>query len=199
MSPKRWARLSRMQEQQRPITPAAVPLPPDHGWTARPGFKVVVANRGAARFDVPRDWVLAPNEGSDLCLHDRPPPDDACRLEFSLLPIPRLPGGGPALDELLDRSTRGDDIEELSRSEVTFERRDGLELVWNEIRFRDADTQRLALNRNCLAAGPGVHAVLTMSLWADDAAQFDAAWHEVLRSLELGRPVDLSGRDPRRN
>ncbi|MGH8907797.1 MAG: hypothetical protein ACRD0K_15075 [Egibacteraceae bacterium] len=175
-------------------------LPKNHAWSARPGFKVVVANRGAARFDIPREWVGGPAEGSDLCLHDRTPPDDDCRLEFSLLPVPPIPDPGPALDTLLDQATRdnGDD-EVVSRSTSPIERRDGLELVWTEVCYRDADTQRLALSRTCLARGRGVHAVLTMALWADDTARFDPAWHELLRSLDLGRHLDISGRDSRRN
>ncbi|MGH8932048.1 MAG: hypothetical protein ACRDZO_15865 [Egibacteraceae bacterium] len=179
--------------------PYEQPLPADHGWSARPGFKVVVANRGEARFDVPREWVVEPNDGSDLCLYDRPPPDDNCRLEFSLMYAPPAIGADLALRDLLDRSTSDHDSDVLSRSAPATERREGLELVWSETRYRDADTKALALARTCLARKSGVHVVFTMSLWADDAARFDPAWREVLRSLELARPVDLSGRDPRRN
>lgn len=187
-------------EEDRPLASAYhLPLPADHGWSARPGFKVVVANRGDARFDVPRDWVVEPSEGSDLCLYDQPPPDDECRLEFSLLRVPPLVGAGFALRDLLEQSASDDDIDVVSRSAPGAERRGDLELVWNELHYRDAQTQRLALSRTCIARNSGIHVVLTMTLWADEATRFDDAWHEVRRSLDLGRPVDLSGRDPRRN
>lgn len=160
---------------------------------------MVVADHGAALFEVPQEWVAVPDEGGHLCLHDRPPPDDACRLEFSLLPVPGIISAGPPLGELLDQATGGDDVDEVSRSAPVAERRNGLELVWNEICHPDAATGALALTRTCLARGGGIHAVLSMTLWAGDLVTFDPVWHEVLRSLVLGRPVDLSGRDPRRN
>ncbi len=188
-----------MDEDRPPTVRYEQPLPADHGWSARPGFKVVIANRGAARFDVPREWVVEPSDGSDLCLYDRPPPDDSCRLEFSLLHAPPAIGAHLTLRDMLDQGTDDHDLDVLSRAAPTTERRDGLELVWNEARYRDAATSTFALARTCLARKSGVHVVLTMSLWADDAARFDPAWREALRSLELDRPVDLSGRDPRRN
>jgi hypothetical protein len=48
----------------------------------------------------------------------------------------------------------------------------GLDPLWNELYYHDAETQRLALSRMCIAPV------------------------EARRSLELGRPVDLSGCDP---
>jgi hypothetical protein len=159
-------------------------------------------DRGAARFDIPREWAVAPGEGSDLCMHDRQPPDDDCELEFSLIFVPGMPDPGPDLAGLLEGVTTHVDADVLSRSTHMVERREALELVWlvwNETCHRDDETQRLVLTRTCLARGADLHAVLTMALWADDAPRFDPAWHEVLRSFELERPVDLSGRDPRRN
>src|SRR5690348_10549932 len=44
-----------------------------HAWKARPGYQIFVAQRGAIRFDVPRDWVVIPEKMSyKLC--DRQPP-----------------------------------------------------------------------------------------------------------------------------
>src|SRR5437868_3743955 len=34
-------------------------MKPDHGWKTKPDYKIVVADRGALRFDVPRGWVMS--------------------------------------------------------------------------------------------------------------------------------------------
>ena len=42
-----------------------------HGWSARPGCNVLVADRGAVRFDYPEGWVVVPDERGSLKLHDK--------------------------------------------------------------------------------------------------------------------------------
>lgn len=176
-----------------------VRLPADHGWQTRPGWRIVVADRGAVRFDVPGGWTAGPGEDGSLRLHDRPPPDDNCRLELSVLRLPIPPGQGPPLADLLAGVTRGDGLDVRRRSAPVLVRRGALEAVWNETRHHEADEDRDALWRCCIARGRGVHALLTMSLWADDADGFAPVWQGVLASLELGARYDLSGRDPQRN
>ena len=44
--------------------PKIFKLPQNHGWTARPGNKIVVADRGALRFEIPQNWVVAPSTKS---------------------------------------------------------------------------------------------------------------------------------------
>jgi hypothetical protein len=58
---------------------------------------------------------------------------------------------------------------------------------------------RDAISRTVLARGGGLHAVFTVALWADREEDFEPAWTELRRSLEVGKSYDLSGRDPRRN
>lgn len=176
-----------------------VPLPADHAWTARPGFKVVVADRGAARFDVPEDWVADADGEGDLRLHDRPPPDDECRVELTLLPFRLAPGAEPPLEALLDAVTAPEALDVMDRTTPATVRRDGLAVVWRETRHRDPGTGRAALSRILLARGAGLHAVLTMDLWSEDAGRFEPAWQELLHSLQLGARYDLTGRDPERN
>ena len=59
-------------------------LPDDHGWTARPGNSIFVANRGAVLFEYPSHWVLKP-DGNSICLYDREAPNDNMRLQVSVI------------------------------------------------------------------------------------------------------------------
>ncbi len=62
-------------------------LAKDHAWRAKPGYQIVVLDRGAVRFDVPQGWVIGPGEGA-VELRDRPSPDDLCLIQASVLYAP---------------------------------------------------------------------------------------------------------------
>jgi hypothetical protein len=177
-----------------------VALPADHAWSAAPGFEVVVADRGRARFEVPSGWVPAEGTGSDLALTDRPPPDDECRLEFSLLPFELPAEEGPPLAEMLsDLGATTDEVEVVASTGPLVERHDDVELAWSEVRYLDAATGAEAISRVCLVRDRGLYALCTVTLWAADAERYARAWEVLRRSVRLGREYDLSGRDPRRN
>lgn len=170
-------------------------LPKDHGWQSRDGFSIVVADRGALRFDVPSDWRVCPGENCDLQVTDKPPPDDDVRLEVTLLRGPTMPGA-PSLVELLRQvATPGPEVTDLEDPVLETSARS--ELAWTSWRW--VEDGRQAIARTVLSRGPGLHALLTLSLWADDQARCEPAWHELRRSLAVGVAVDISGRDPRRN
>src|ERR671920_2573227 len=78
-----------------------------HHWRARPGHRIFVADRGAVRFDFPDTWVLKMNERT-VCLYDREPPDDDCRLEVSFFRLPPIDWSGLAVEQLLNTATEGD-------------------------------------------------------------------------------------------
>ena len=59
-------------------------LPQNHGWTAKPGNKVFIADRGALRFEIPQDWLVEPNRKS-VKFRDAKPPDDTMGLEVSVI------------------------------------------------------------------------------------------------------------------
>lgn len=59
-------------------------LKENHGWRAKPGYKIFVADRGAVRFDIPQEWIMDPGKDS-IKFHDRTPPDDDCLLQVSVL------------------------------------------------------------------------------------------------------------------
>src|SRR5947208_13957128 len=78
-----------------------------HGWRARPGCKIFVADRGAVRFDYPQDWFVVPEEDSvKLC--DKEAPGDDSRLPVSYLRLPPADWSGLPLAALLDSRMRED-------------------------------------------------------------------------------------------
>lgn len=175
-----------------------LPVPADHGWRSREGFSIVVADRGAVRFDVPVGWQIGRGDDCDLELTDAPPPDDECSLKMSLLRVPVPADSAPPLVELLRSvafSPNGPAI--TSSDEPVHETGGGAELAWVQARF--CEDGREAITRTLIARGPGLHALFTLSLWADDEERIEPAWQELRRSLELGKAYDTSGRDPRRN
>ena len=158
----------------------------DHVWKAKPGYQIVVLDRGAVRFDVPQGWVIGPGEGA-VELRDRPSPDDLCLIQASVLYAP--PGidwQGLPLAELFEAATDVGHQEVIARGPAQFEERPGLALAWRETRYVDPGEDREAHSRTLVARGAGIHAVITMSWWPEDTARFAPIWDEVLRSLQLG-------------
>ena len=161
-------------------------LAKDHAWQARPGYQIVVLDRGAARFDVPLGWVLAPGEGA-IEVRDRPQPDDNCLLQVTVLPVPAgLEPGALPLEGLLAAALEGGAQEVLDRGLIESAARPGLELAWRETRYVDPEERREARSRTCLARGAGIHVLFTLSFWPEEAARCDEVWDELLRSLRLG-------------
>src|ERR1041384_5281094 len=82
-------------------------LPENHGWTAKEGYNVFVADRGAVRLDFPADWIVKPGESS-IRFHDAEPPDDRCCIEVSYLRLRPIDWSGLSLAELLKSVSRGE-------------------------------------------------------------------------------------------
>jgi hypothetical protein len=164
-------------------------LPKGHGWKAKPGYKIFVADRGALRFDIPQDWAFEPGESS-FRFYDREPPDDDCRLEVTVMKLnPEIDWSGLPLAEFLeDVTTKESKLDIVSRGEIVHVKRPDLELVWRETRHTEGG--REARSRICLAYGSNVAPLITLDFWADDAARVTPAWDEVLRSLWLGDYID---------
>lgn len=166
----------------------------DHGWRAKPGYQIFVANRGEVRFDFPVGWVMAPGEDAHITIRDREPPDDDCLLQLSIWHLP--PGvdwTGIPIARLLEESVHDDSRAPTTRGEMHYEKRADLELAWFEGRLVDPAENRDAISRACLARGGDILPFITMDLWVDDLERFGPVWDEVLRSLRLGDYV----KDPR--
>src|SRR2546425_5798922 len=121
-----------------------------HGWRARPGCKIFVADRGAVRFDYPQDWILAPDEDS-VKLYDKEPPDDGSRLAISYLRLPPVDWSGLPVAALVEAGMQGDERPIDTWGPVRKAQRGDLELAWREVSFLDPVERRKARSRMCIA------------------------------------------------
>jgi hypothetical protein len=166
-------------------------LAKDHGWRAKPGHKIFVADRGAVRFDIPGSWVVRPGDDS-IRITDRNPPADDCLLQLSVMYLrtdvnwSELP-----LPVLLENVVNNREERYLRKGDVVEEIRSDLELAWLELRVVDPGENREACSRICCARStliPDVviQPLMTMDFWPEHADRFSPVWDEVLRSLTLG-------------
>ncbi len=168
-------------------------LRPDHGWRCKPGYQVIVLNRGAVRFDTPNTWVVSevPDPGgAHFTMHDKPEPDDDIRFQVSVFPLmPGIDWSGLPLDSLLTNSLKGDERPVTAESEPALITRPGVEIAWQETSFIDPEENRAARTRACLARGADVHTLITMDFWVDQAERGVRAWDELVRTLRLGQYI----------
>ena len=161
-----------------------------HTWRCKPGYKIFVLGEGALRFDVPRDWVVQPNERS-VRLYDRQPPDDDCRLEVSLLRHSQTDWTGLPLEQLIlgvVAEKPGDTVPD-TLPEIRRQNRPGVELVWIEKAFIDPELGNPARSRIAIVRGINAHAVVTLDFWEADAGRIIPVWEEVMNSMNLGLQV----------
>lgn len=167
-------------------------LPKTHGWKAKPGHKIFVADRGAVRFDFPADWEVIPGDDS-ICLYDRRPPDDDCLIQVSVMHLPaevdwsRLP-----LEPLVRDIVENEERQVIETGEFMNVKRQDLELCWTQITFFATNESRNAYSRICLARGNNIQPLITMEMWPEHCEKYSPVWDEVLRSLQLGNYI----RDP---
>jgi hypothetical protein len=167
-----------------------------HGWRARTGFKIFVADRGAVRFDIPQDWVMVPGPDS-FEFRDRPQPDDDCLLQLSLMRLnPQIDWSGLPVATMLEEVLAADERRILSRGETIKEARPAFELAWTELRVIDPGELREACSRACLARGGSVQPLITMDFWPEHSGRFCPVWDEVLRTLQLGAYIEDPTRGP---
>src|SRR5919199_982170 len=163
-------------------------MKPDHGWRAKPGHKIFVADRGAVRFDYPQEWVVEPGEKS-VKFYDVAPPDDNCRLEVSFMRLPPIDWSGLPLQQLVEVAVKGDERNPIAEEEMRYVKRADLELAWTEITFIDPVEKREARSRICVGRGSNIQPLITLDFWPEDAERVNPVWDEVLRSLELGQYI----------
>lgn len=168
---------------------AKLALKSNHGWKAKPGFRICVLDRGAVRFDFPEDWILKQAPDS-VKIHDAEPPSDNCVLAISVYRLPPIDWSGLPVRDLVTAAMDGDDREILDRIDVVEEKRGELELAWGELRYRDPTENREAGARICIAREREIQCLLTLDFWADEKPRLDPVWSEVLRSLVLGLYVE---------
>lgn len=177
-------------------------LPKNHHWTARPGNKVFVADRGKAMFEVPGDWTISPHPdgGGSIRFFDKPKESDAdMRLEFSIIYPPRtdrpIDWSGLPLTELIEKSALAGDARGITnRGPFQESWRGDLAMAWLEVDFHDPGEDRLAHSRISLSRGPGVYAFITLDFWPEDAPRAHQVWDCVMETLKLGgETLNLDG------
>jgi hypothetical protein len=159
-----------------------------HTWSCKPGYKVFVLDRGSLRFDVPLDWLMELEEKS-VKFYDRPPPDDNCRLEVSLLRHPQIDWSGLPLEQLLRDSASDKGGEKAQEKDVHRQSRPGVELAWVENTFIDPQERKPACSRIAIVRGTNGHALITLDFWAVDAERVVPVWDEVVCSIDMGLKV----------
>lgn len=202
-----------------------LPLDEDHRWRCKPGYSVFVADRGAVRFDIPKEWVVLV-DASGVRIHDKQPPDDDCRLQLTVFYPPPVPGVeelplAQMLGDALSRKGRPDpetipaarrallrdpllalppDDEDAPRmvEPIRHVLRPGLEIVWTEVHWVDPEEKREARSRHLLARSKNIMPFLTLDFWPEDAGRLNPVWKELVRSLRVGEFVADPRKGPRR-
>ena len=206
-----------MAKRKRKWEKRTMRLPKNHGWTAKPGNKVFVANRGQVIFEIPQAWAVKPGESGSIRFFDHEDEDEAkMRLEMSVLRDAVFTGDEPAifdfkiarsrpavdwsdlpLTHLLENAVGIDERGVLNRGRVHESRGRDLEVVWQQVEFMDTNEDRKAYSRHCLARGPRVHAYVTLDFWPEHASLANRVWRDMLASLRIGEYIEdptLSGR-----
>ena len=175
-------------------------LPKNHGWTAKPGNQIFVANKGEVRFEFPGGWILdrtSGGVGQSICIFDGHPPNDNIRLQVSVLQILDPVVYQVALADLLNH-TAHDIGENCQRTEPFAMKLPQHELAWLEMEYIDPIGQRPAHSRCCLARGSGIQTYITLDYWPEDADRARTAWDDVLGTLVLGDYLESPFSPPNR-
>jgi hypothetical protein len=165
---------------------ATVSLPLKTNWKAKPGCKIFVADRGAVRFEFPREWWVKGDPDS-IKFRDRKPPHDDCVLAVSYLRLPPADWKTLPLSALVAHATEKSTERRGIRGwgEIVADQRIDLEIAWRQGFYTDSKEDREAVTRLCLARRNYVQALLTMDCWASELERFTPVWDHVLDSLEL--------------
>lgn len=190
-------------------------LPSNHGWTAKPGNKVVVLDRGALRFEIPQDWIAEPSRSS-LKLMDDEFEDATMSLEVSVIYAGvrgrRVDWNGLPLVELIKDVTSEKQPGFSSRRKSKKRKQDetkvvgpptavrmgNLEMAWVQTEFMDPGENRPAHSRIAVTRhhGASIHGLFTMSFWPEDIERAKSIWNDVLGTLKMGEHFESPLRGP---
>ena len=174
-------------------------MKPDHTWTAPPGHKIFVADRGAVQFNYPATWIVVPTDDA-IELHDEVPPKDDCLIKVSVMYLAvGIDWSGLSLPYLLEQTTKDDERGMVSQRETIHVQRDDVEFAWYEKRFMDPVERREACDRALMARRDTIMPFITMDFWPEHTERFGPVWDEILRSLQVGGFIADPTRGPRRS
>ena len=173
-------------------------LPEHHGWTAKPGHRILVLDRGAVLLEFPAHWTMEPGPPPQINLRDGPTAEGSnCLLAVSCLRLPPVAFGAVPLSRLLLEAVEGDERDHIATGPVHEGTREGLTLAWAELRVVDPGERRECRSRMCLARGNGAQCLITFDFWPEDVERFGPVWDAVLESLKLGVRVEAPTKGPR--
>ncbi len=174
-------------------------LPDNHGWTAKPGNRIFVANQGAVRFEVPNTWTLDMPKGSkSFQFFDGKPPNDDIRLDVRVMYLAASrpdvdwsqlqPWEEPPIADWLKKNIADDEREPTRVGNPLTIRVGDTTIVWAEMDFIDSAEKRPAHTRLCYAmkASAALLAIIAMDYWDDHSGRAKAAWSDILGTLKVG-------------
>lgn len=165
-------------------------LPEHHGWTASPGHKILVLDRGAVLLEFPVDWIVEPGP-SQTQLRDEPSAEESsCVLAVSCMRLPPVDWSELPLPRQLIEAIEGDDRDRIATGPLREATRDGLTMAWTELRVVDPGEHRESRSRMCLARGSTLQCLITLDFWPEDEARLDPVWDRVLSSLRLNARLE---------
>ena len=187
-------------------------LPENHGWNAKPGNRIFVADQGALRFEVPDSWVLEMPKGSrSFLFYDRKPVDDAdirldARVMYLAASHPNVdwpevrPWNEPPIAEWLKKNIAKDTRDPTRITDPLTIQANGTTVTWAEMDFIDPVEKRLAHTRLCYAMKTSVAlmSIIAMDYWHDHSDRARRAWSDVLGTLKLGEFIESPFRGPGR-
>ena len=184
-----------MAEQSEEWEKQVFKLPEQHGWTAKPGNVVFVADRGAVRFEVPQSWHVEPSRTS-VKFYDAKPPDDNIGLEMSVIYLAaygaNVDWSSLSIHGMIKDVASGDFGDDGKVGAPLTIKLNGLEIAWVEREFTDPGEKRLAYSRICTARHieSAIQVIITMAFWPEDAPEAKAVWNDVLGTLKLGEYIE---------
>ena len=185
-------------------------LPENHGWTAKPGNRIFVADKGAVRFEIPQGWILEMSkDGRSFQFFDRKPADAAdIRLDVRVMYLAathpdvdwaNVPAWNqPPITDWLKKSLRQDTRKPTRVGAPLTITLDGMTVAWAEMDFIDPIEKRPAHTRVCYAlkTAAALLSIIAMDFWDDVAHRAHPAWNEVIGTLKMGEYFESPFRGP---
>lgn len=187
-------------------------LPENHGWTAKPGNRIFVANQGAVRFEVPNTWILDMPKGSrSFVFYDKKPEADAdirldVRVMYLAAAAPSVdwsqvtPWNQPPITDWLTKHLANDERKPTRVGAPLTLNLGDTTVAWAEMDFIDPVEKRPAHSRVCYAmkTSAALLAMIAMDYWADHADRARPVWSDVLGTLKIGEYIESPFHGPDR-
>ena len=159
-----------------------------HRWWGK-DENVVILNRGADTFGIPRSWAVE-GKAEGLGFLNLTDPSDSCSLQISCLNLPPM-SEPPPIDEMLrDVAVKTHPSASLAPITMTTRQRGGVAMAWLDCSYGEQDTDRdewrTAHARLLFAYNMVFGALLTFYYWEDDLAWAVPAFERVVETLQLG-------------